>query len=111
MPIYEYLCQSCGEKEERLEGFDAPTEHDCPKCGTGSAMHREISLTSFTLAGGGWHAQGYANGSSGRKAGGGSTTPAKADEGPATPATPAKPEGASGGGCAGGCACHPAKNQ
>jgi putative FmdB family regulatory protein len=92
MPLYEYSCQACGKKEEKLEGFSAPTEHDCDQCGAHLGMHREVSLTTFTLAGGGWHAQGYAG------------TPGKKTVGPAAemPASPA-------GGCAGGCACHSAK--
>ncbi len=97
MPLYEYSCQSCGEKEEKLERFDAPTGHDCPRCGAVLGMLREVSLTSFTLAGGGWHSQGYVNGRSGRK---GDSSPAPA---------PAKAETQSESGCAGGCACHPAK--
>jgi len=91
MPLYEYRCKSCGEKEEKLEGFEAPTEHDCAKCGTPKGMNRQISLNSFTLAGGGWHAQGYMGG-----------TPGKHASAPATPSPV--------GGCAGGCACHPVKS-
>ena len=93
MPLYEYRCESCDQKEEKLEKFDAPKEHDCPVCGAPRAMRREVSLTSFTLAGGGWMAQGY--GKKGKK----DPAPAKA-EGAAAPAA---------GGCAGGCACHSAK--
>jgi putative FmdB family regulatory protein len=99
MPLYEYRCQSCGEKEEKLESFSSPTEHDCPRCGRPKAMRRQVSLTSFTLAGGGWYGQGY---SAGRGTG---------TEGPSSPAKPASTstEPASGGGCAGGCACHSGK--
>ena len=97
MPLYEYSCQSCGEKEEMLEAVSAPMEHDCAHCGTPKGMRREVSLTSFTLAGGGWHAQGYSG--PGKKIDG----PAKA-ESTTSPAAPA-----AGGGCAGGCACHSAK--
>jgi len=88
MPLYEYRCQSCGAKEEKLEGFSAPTEHDCPQCGRSLAMRREVSLTSFALVGGGWHAQGYSAGSASK--------PGKSSAEPAPAA----------GGCAGGCACH-----
>jgi putative FmdB family regulatory protein len=98
MPLYEYRCESCDEKEEKLEGFDAPKDHDCPKCGAVQAMHREVSLTSFTLAGGGWMAQGYGKGKAKKE-----PDPAKTEGTPA-PAAPAAP-----GGCSGGCACHPAK--
>ena len=93
MPIYAYRCDSCGEQEEKLEGISAPTEHDCVQCGVALGMRRQLSVTSFTLAGGGWHAQGYGHGS-GKKA-----SDAKAE-------TPAP---APSGGCAGGCACHAAK--
>ena len=98
MPLYDYRCESCGDKEEKLERFDAPTEHDCASCGTAQAMRRQVSLTSFTLAGGGWMAQGYANGAGKEKATSSTsiTPPAKAE----SPAAPA---------CAGGCGCHSAK--
>ena len=69
MPLYEYRCESCGEKEEKLEGFDAPTEHDCPQCGEPLGMHRQVSLTSFTLAGRGLARPGLRQRSSGKKAG------------------------------------------
>jgi putative FmdB family regulatory protein len=104
MPLYEYRCESCGEKEEKLEGFDASTEHDCPSCGKALAMHREISLTSFTLAGGGWMAQGYSEGAPGKKKKDAAPGPAKT-EGAAAPAAAPAPAA----GCAGGCACHSGK--
>ena len=91
MPLYEYRCESCGEKEEKLESFSAPTQHDCARCGAPLGMLRQISLTSFTLAGGGWHAQGYS---------GGPKPGAEASK----PASPAP-----SGGCCSGCACHSGK--
>ena len=96
MPLYEYRCATCGEKEEKLEGFSAPTQHACPKCGAETGMQRQISVTSFNLAGGGWHAQGYSGG------------PAKPEPSAAPAAAPPTPSPAPGG-CAGGCACHSAK--
>ena len=111
MPLYEYRCEACGEEEEKLEGFAAPTEHDCPQCGVPEGMHRKVSLTSFTLAGGGWMAQGYGKG--GKKAKDGIPVPAKSEGGASTPAaapTPAPaPAAAPAAGCAGGCACHSSK--
>ena len=100
MPLYEYRCESCDEKEEKLEGFDAPKDHDCPHCGAALAMHREVSLTSFTLSGGGWMAQGYGKGAAGKKA--------KSEESAAPSTAPAAAPAPSGG-CAGGCACHSSK--
>jgi len=89
MPLYEYRCQVCGELEERIQSYSAPTEHDCSACGAGSGMQRQISKVAFNLSGGGWYAQGYSD-----KGG-----PA------ATAKEPAAPSG--GGCCGGGCACKP----
>lgn len=33
MPTYQYRCGGCGHTYERREGFDAPSEHLCPRCG------------------------------------------------------------------------------
>ena len=105
MPLYEYRCETCSEKEEKLESFSAPTEHACPKCGAEAGMRRQISVTAFTLAGGGWMAQGY--GSTPGKSE--STTSSTSIAAPsAKAASPAATPPASGG-CSGGCGCHPAK--
>lgn len=90
MPLYEYRCSVCGAKEEKIQSFSAPTEHDCAQCGGVSGMARQVSRTAFTLAGGGWYASGYGDG----KAGASTTTSLPAPEAP------------SAGGCASGCACH-----
>lgn len=88
MPLYEYRCQVCGEHEERIQGYSAPSEHDCPKCGGAAGMKRQISQVAFNLSGGGWYAQGYS------------------DKG-ASPAKESTPSAGSGGCCGGGCACKP----
>lgn len=96
MPIYEYRCEACGEHEEKLQGFGAPSSHDCPSCGAASGMKRQISRSAFALAGGGWYAQGY-----------GAEAP-KASEASAK-SSGAKAEGSSSqpaAACSGGCACH-----
>jgi putative FmdB family regulatory protein len=85
MPLYEYRCQVCGELEEKLQSFSAPTEHDCPKCGARDGMTRQISEVAFNLAGGGWYAQGYSH---------------KGNSGASKDSAPA-----SAGCCGGGCAC------
>lgn len=98
MPLYEYRCERCDQKEEKLESFSAPTEHACVHCGAEAGMRRQISLSAFSLAGGGWDAQGY------------SRTPAAKADGAAPSAAPASaPSAAPSGGCAGGCGCHPGK--
>jgi putative FmdB family regulatory protein len=60
MPIYEYVCETCGNEFEVMQKFsDAELKkHDCaPK----AKVRRKLSLTAFHLQGGGWYASGYGN--------------------------------------------------
>jgi putative FmdB family regulatory protein len=48
MPIYEYVCSSCGNYEERLEfGSEVDREHVCPSCN--KQMDRIVSQCRFKL--------------------------------------------------------------
>ena len=60
MPIYEYLCQSCGKKFEVLQKFsDEPlTVH--PECG--GAVDKLISTSALQFKGSGWYVNDYAKG-------------------------------------------------
>lgn len=83
MPLYEYRCEACGQPEEKLESLSAPDTHACSACGAAEGMKRQVSVSAFTLAGGGWYKS-------------------SASEPPA--AAPEAPK--SGHGCAaGGCGC------
>ncbi len=33
MPLYEYACNPCGARFERLQPMSAARESDCPRCG------------------------------------------------------------------------------
>ena len=55
MPIYEYLCNSCGVKNEHMQKMsDAPIQA-CPECG-GNDYNKLISAAGFQLKGTGWYA-------------------------------------------------------
>ena len=60
MPIYEYLCQSCGKKFEVLQKFsDAPVvTHE----GCGGAVEKLISTSALQFKGSGWYVNDYAKG-------------------------------------------------
>ena len=58
MPIYEYLCASCGYQFEEVQKFNEPTLEECPDCGKNSAR-RQVSMSAFHLKGGGWYKDGY----------------------------------------------------
>ncbi len=58
MPIYEYLCASCGYQFEEVQKFNDPPVEECPNCGKKSAS-RQVSMSAFHLKGGGWYKDGY----------------------------------------------------
>ena len=60
MPIYEYLCKSCGYEFEEVQKFSDPSLEECPDCGKNSA-ERQVSMSSFHLKGGGWYKDGYSS--------------------------------------------------
>ncbi len=61
MPRYEYRC-SKGHQYERAEGFDAPSEQTCPKCGGRS--RRLISMPAVIFKGSGFYSTDNRKGSS-----------------------------------------------
>ena len=54
MPIYEYVCATCGQKSDHLMRMSDPDPTECPKCGP-ATMTRAVSAPQFRLAGGGWY--------------------------------------------------------
>ena len=60
MPIYEYLCRSCGFEFEEVQKFSDPSFDECPSWAK-SCAERKVSISSFHLKGGGWYKDGYSN--------------------------------------------------
>ncbi len=54
MPIYEYVCQSCGVELEKLQKISDVPLKDCPACGQPELV-KKISAAGFRLKGGGWY--------------------------------------------------------
>lgn len=60
MPIYEYICRSCGLEKEHLQKMnDAPIE-SCPECGSNDYV-KQISAAGFQLKGSGWYVTDFKN--------------------------------------------------
>jgi putative FmdB family regulatory protein len=89
MPLYEYECQSCHRRTEKIQKFSDAELTICPHCG--GPLERTITAPAFQFAGGGWYADGYGSkkpADSG-SASSGDTASAAPDTSSANPATPA----------------------
>ena len=58
MPIYEYKCQSCGERYERLQKYSDPPCKKCPHCG--GSLKKLISSPAIQFKGSGFYITDYA---------------------------------------------------
>jgi len=108
VPLYEYECQQCNHRFEKIQTFRADPETVCPQCG--GQLEKLISAPAIQFKGAGWYVSDYsAKGAASKKAssveagGGGSTATAAATasetksggdsstaSAPATSAAPAK---------------------
>ena len=54
MPIYEYVCQSCGHAFDALQKMSDDRLTDCPECGE-PQLKKLLSAPNFRLKGSGWY--------------------------------------------------------
>jgi putative FmdB family regulatory protein len=54
MPIYPYLCGSCGHHQDVLQKMSAAPLTTCPECGA-EAFSKQLSAPAFQLKGSGWY--------------------------------------------------------
>lgn len=54
MPIYEYRCESCEHRLEKLQKMSEGDMVDCPECKRPD-LKRLVSAAAFRLKGGGWY--------------------------------------------------------
>src|SRR6266508_330323 len=58
MPLYEYLCDACGHRCERIQKFSDPIADVCPKCG--GAVQKLMSSPAIQFKGSGFYITDYA---------------------------------------------------
>src|SRR5438270_4808996 len=63
MPLYEYLCNKCGHRFERIQLFSAQPVKKCPECG--GKVEQVISAPAVQFKGSGWYVTDYAKKSGG----------------------------------------------
>lgn len=59
MPLYEYQCEFCHERFERIQKFSDPPVDVCPKCGSGP-VRKLLSSPAIQFKGSGWYITDYA---------------------------------------------------
>ncbi len=64
MPIYEYLCSSCGFQKEYLRKVSDPLLSVCPECSK-VTFGKMLTTAGFQLKGGGWYATDFKNSGAG----------------------------------------------
>src|SRR5476649_148203 len=81
MPLYEYECDACGHRFEKIQKFSDPLVDTCPKCG--SHVHKLFSSPAIQFKGSGFYITDYPKGDKGsapKSDGGKSDKAAKADK-------------------------------
>src|ERR1700754_2776824 len=63
MPIYEYKCNSCGKKFEKIEKFSDPPLKTHEECG--GPVERLLSAPALRVKGTGWYGADYARANGG----------------------------------------------
>jgi putative FmdB family regulatory protein len=86
MPLYEYECEKCGHRFEKIQKFSDPPLDACPKCG--GPLHKLQSAPAFQFKGTGWYVTDYAKSGKGEASGAKDSKPA----GDAAKSEPAKTE-------------------
>jgi putative FmdB family regulatory protein len=81
MPLYEYECDACSHRFEKIQKFSDPLEDTCPKCG--GHVHKLMSSPAIQFKGSGFYITDYPKGDKGsapKSDGGKSDRAAKADK-------------------------------
>jgi putative FmdB family regulatory protein len=58
MPLYEYQCEACGNRFEKIVKFSDPPLEECPKCG--GKVQKLLSSPAIQFKGSGWYITDYA---------------------------------------------------
>ena len=68
MPLYEYECEACAHRFERIQKYSDPPIEACPKCG--SKVRKLISSPAIQFKGSGFYITDYPKSGSDRSSGG-----------------------------------------
>jgi len=94
MPLYEYQCDACGKRFEKIQKFSDEPLEICALCGKGP-VHKLLSSPAIQFKGSGWYITDYAKKGTTASGESGSSAKTESSEKPAekkTESTPAKGE-------------------
>ena len=63
MPLYEYECEACGRRFEKIQKFSDPLVDTCPKCA--GKVHKMFSSPAIQFKGSGFYITDYGKKDSG----------------------------------------------
>ena len=75
MPLYEYQCNKCNKRTEKIESVAGPHLKKCPHCG--GKVERLQSAPAIQFKGSGWYVTDYAHKKSGSDGAPGEKTDSK----------------------------------
>lgn len=78
MPIYEYQCDSCDYRMEKLQKINDDPLKECPECNQ-TTLKKLISAVAFRLKGSGWYETDFKTGSKKNVSSDTSDSPSKSD--------------------------------
>ena len=73
MPLYEYQCDACSNRFERIQKFSDPPVDICPSCG--GTVRKLLSSPAIQFKGSGWYITDYAKKSTNDSGKGSASTP------------------------------------
>lgn len=89
MPLYEYECENCGTRFERLQSLQAEPVRQCPECS--GKVHKVLHAAGIIFKGSGWYITDSRKSASSAVTGETPAPPAETKTAPADPAAaPAK---------------------
>jgi putative FmdB family regulatory protein len=79
MPLYEYQCDACGHRFEKIRMYSDPPLNECPKCG--ATVHKLQSAPAIQFKGTGFYITDYAKKDSGAAGKGGEGRDGQSEKG------------------------------